>query len=189
MSRIIAIINVVLLLTSVFGQDSILDAINGFLKDTEEIYNGEPPDAINIHTEYDFIIIGAGTAGCVLSNRLTEIEKFKVLLIEAGGSEQVFMDIPALATMLQFTDANWDYHTEPQTALDKEEEQHQGKERKWVQEAWQLREKIRIHDVIQRINLRGKKYFNQFLADHFFVCSGVRDPTKNIIVADYVHDY
>ena len=41
---------------------------------------------------------------------------FQVLLIEAGDSEQVFMDIPILATLLQFTNANWNYHTEPQVS-------------------------------------------------------------------------
>ncbi|CAH0402791.1 unnamed protein product [Chilo suppressalis] len=93
---------------------SVPEAIAGFLRDTEEMLNGEPPDAVHLLPEYDFIIIGAGTAGCVLSNRLTEVEQFKVLLIEAGGSEQVYMDIPVLATLLQFTDANWNYFTEPQ---------------------------------------------------------------------------
>lgn len=40
----------------------------------------------------------------------------QVLLVEAGGQEQMFMDIPVLATMLQFTDANWNYYTEPQVS-------------------------------------------------------------------------
>ncbi|XP_026488907.2 glucose dehydrogenase [FAD, quinone]-like [Vanessa tameamea] len=106
----------ILLSTQVSAWNTILDGIAGFLRDSAELYNGEPPDAKTIRSEYDFIIIGAGTAGCVLSNRLTEVEKFKVLLIEAGDAEQIFMDIPIVATMLQFTNANWDYHTEPQKA-------------------------------------------------------------------------
>ncbi|XP_023943773.2 glucose dehydrogenase [FAD, quinone] [Bicyclus anynana] len=105
-----------LLHTSATGGDSVLEAVAGFLKDASELHNGEPEDTEHIYPEYDFIIIGAGTAGCVLSNRLTEVEKFNVLLIEAGDAEQIFMDIPVLATMLQFTEANWNYQTEPQEA-------------------------------------------------------------------------
>ncbi|KAL0818233.1 hypothetical protein ABMA28_008731 [Loxostege sticticalis] len=86
--------------------------IAGFLQDTERLLTGEPPDVSHILPEYDFVIIGAGTAGC-----LTITFLIQVLLIEAGGSEQMYMDIPVLATMLQFTDANWNYFTEPQVSM------------------------------------------------------------------------
>ena len=64
--------------------------------------------------EYDFIIVGAGSAGATLAARLSEIEDATVLLIEAGGSENLVMDIPVVPHVLQFSnDVNWKYRTEP----------------------------------------------------------------------------
>ncbi len=40
-----------------------------------------------MNQSFDYIIIGAGTAGCILANRLSENENIKVLLIEAGGKD------------------------------------------------------------------------------------------------------
>ena len=40
-----------------------------------------------MNESFDYIIIGAGTAGCILANRLTENANIKVLLIEAGGKD------------------------------------------------------------------------------------------------------
>jgi choline dehydrogenase len=73
----------------------------------------EPRDEIDILPEYDFVVVGAGSAGCVVANRLTEVSQWDVLLLEAGGEESYIMDIPVLAMLLQFTDANWNYKSVP----------------------------------------------------------------------------
>ncbi|KAJ8594667.1 alcohol oxidase [Rhizopogon salebrosus TDB-379] len=66
--------------------------------------------------EWDFIVVGGGTAGCVLASRLSEDPNLRVLLIEAGGSSKdvAFSKIPSAFSQLFRT--HWDYHlyTEPQ---------------------------------------------------------------------------
>ncbi|KAF2886454.1 hypothetical protein ILUMI_19718 [Ignelater luminosus] len=66
------------------------------------------------HGHYDFIIVGAGAGGSVLTNRLTKTGKFKVLVIEAGGREDDFTDVPGFAAFLARSDFNWGYKTIPQ---------------------------------------------------------------------------
>lgn len=75
--------------------------------------SSNPPDK-TLLPEYDFVVVGAGTAGCVVANRLTENPDWKVLLLEAGRDENFVMDVPILANYFQFTDSNWAYKTEPQ---------------------------------------------------------------------------
>ena len=65
---------------------------------------------------YDFIVVGAGSAGCVLANRLTASGRHRVLLLEAGpDSRHMWLRIP-LGYGKLFTDSrfNWRYATEPQ---------------------------------------------------------------------------
>ncbi|KAJ9586583.1 hypothetical protein L9F63_028375, partial [Diploptera punctata] len=88
-------------------------AINNFLKEGTKHFEEEPRDEANILAEYDFIIVGAGSAGCVLANRLSEVSGWNILLIEAGGKENYVMDIPLTVTSMQFTEANWMYKLEP----------------------------------------------------------------------------
>ncbi|XP_015597063.1 glucose dehydrogenase [FAD, quinone] isoform X2 [Cephus cinctus] len=64
--------------------------------------------------EFDFVIVGAGSAGCVLANRLSEIKKWKILLLEAGIEEPEVADVPAFASMLQASNIDWKYRTQPE---------------------------------------------------------------------------
>jgi len=65
--------------------------------------------------EYDYIIVGAGSAGCVLANRLTADGKSTVLLLEAGGRDSdPMIHIPiGYARTLKDPKVNWLYETEP----------------------------------------------------------------------------
>ena len=69
---------------------------------------------------YDYIIVGAGSAGCVLANRLSEDPACRVLLLEAGPSDwHPFIHMPAgLAKLVGRKGVNWDYNTAPEPALD-----------------------------------------------------------------------
>ncbi|NRP21439.1 Oxygen-dependent choline dehydrogenase [Ensifer adhaerens] len=69
---------------------------------------------------YDFIIIGAGSAGCVLANRLSEDPATKVLVLEYGGSDKsIFIQMPtALSIPMNGTKYNWKYMTLPEPGLD-----------------------------------------------------------------------
>jgi choline dehydrogenase len=67
---------------------------------------------------YDFIIIGAGSAGSVLANRLSADPAAKVLLLEAGGSDRsLLVRMPAGIGRLGTPNLNWLYQTVPQPAL------------------------------------------------------------------------
>ena len=68
---------------------------------------------------YDYIIVGAGSAGCVLANRLSADTKNSVLLIEAGGSDQhIFVKMPtALSYPMNMARFNWAYRSEPEPGL------------------------------------------------------------------------
>ena len=70
-------------------------------------------------TQYDYIIVGAGSAGCVMANRLSENSNNKVLLIEAGGKDwHPFIHMPAgLAKLMYIKSINWNYETQPEKEL------------------------------------------------------------------------
>ena len=71
-------------------------------------------------TEFDYIIVGAGSAGCVLAARLSEDPTISVALLEAGGSDQnLFIKMPtALSIPMNMPTFNWGFESEEEPGLD-----------------------------------------------------------------------
>lgn len=69
--------------------------------------------------EFDYVIVGAGSAGCVLAGRLSEDPALRVLLLEAGGTDwNPLLRVPLMTgLLLRNRYANWFYHTEPEPNL------------------------------------------------------------------------
>src|ERR1700710_2311375 len=68
---------------------------------------------------FDYIIVGAGSAGCVLANRLSADPQTRVLLLEAGGKDRSpNIKIPAAFSKQFHTKLDWDYCTEPEPHVD-----------------------------------------------------------------------
>lgn len=95
---------------SVCHCQSLVDLLRDF---ETSLLNNRIPDTTSFLPEYDFIIIGAGSAGCVLANRLSEISSARVLLLEAGDQETFISDVPLTAALTQTTRYNWGYKADP----------------------------------------------------------------------------
>lgn len=88
-------------------------------------------NAMNIpHKQYDYVIVGAGSAGCVVANRLTEGGNKRVLLLEAGPKDNsVILKMPAaLGLPLVSKRYNWGFVSEPEPGLGgRVSDQHRGR--------------------------------------------------------------
>jgi choline dehydrogenase len=69
---------------------------------------------------FDYVIVGAGSAGCVLASRLSEDGRFTVLVLEHGGANRsILVDMPsALSIPMNMERYNWGYESEPEPHLD-----------------------------------------------------------------------
>ncbi|XP_022837266.1 glucose dehydrogenase [FAD, quinone]-like [Spodoptera litura] len=76
-------------------------------------YNEDYEIEMEPREEYDFIVVGAGSAGCVVANRLSAVDDWKVLLLEAGIEQPDVTLVPGLATTLLGSNIDWSYATEP----------------------------------------------------------------------------
>ena len=74
---------------------------------------------MNSSNEYDYVIIGAGSAGAILANRLSEDKNMRVLLLEYGGSDaSIFVRMPtALSIPMNSATYNWGFESEPEPYL------------------------------------------------------------------------
>lgn len=76
----------------------------------------------SVDHDYDYVIVGAGSAGCVLAHRLSEDPGVRVALLEAGGRDRKLeIKIPAAFPKLFHTAYDWDLHTSPQVQCDARE--------------------------------------------------------------------
>src|SRR5438105_4092823 len=75
-----------------------------------------PVTGMSVNKGYDYVIVGAGSAGCVLANRLSEDGAARVLLIEAGGRDlNPLIHVPlGMGKMHEYDMFNWGYATEPE---------------------------------------------------------------------------
>ncbi|KAG8222608.1 hypothetical protein J437_LFUL002601 [Ladona fulva] len=81
--------------------------------DIVDIRNRPPDIGDGLLGEYDFVVIGGGSSGSVVASRLAEIPFWKILLLEAGGEETIFSDVPALGGGNVRTANDWQVEAEP----------------------------------------------------------------------------
>ncbi|XP_049839992.1 glucose dehydrogenase [FAD, quinone]-like isoform X1 [Schistocerca gregaria] len=72
-----------------------------------------PQDVRVPRDSYDVVVVGGGSAGATLAARLSEVQGWRVLLLEAGGDEPPLADVPLMFPALQLSPLDWRFQTEP----------------------------------------------------------------------------
>nr|XP_003705713.2 PREDICTED: glucose dehydrogenase [FAD, quinone]-like [Megachile rotundata] len=102
--------------TSIFENmfGAAIGGLNFLFANQQFLAAAQPDTTPPSNSVYDFIVVGAGTAGATVASRLSEIDGFRVLLIEGGPEETLFMDVPVAANFIQrINEIDWKYETEP----------------------------------------------------------------------------
>lgn len=76
---------------------------------------GRPHHNTPLYPEYDFIVVGGGSAGAVVASRLSEVPEWNVLLVEAGLDEPTGTQVPSMFLNFIGSSIDWGYQTEPET--------------------------------------------------------------------------
>jgi len=81
--------------------------------------NNKNDERLQVNETYDYVIVGAGSAGCVLANRLSRDPNYRVLLLEAGGEDSnIWLKIPAgVPRVVGHPDLTWGYMSEAEPGL------------------------------------------------------------------------
>ncbi|XP_050540014.1 glucose dehydrogenase [FAD, quinone]-like [Daktulosphaira vitifoliae] len=87
----------------------------GFVEAIQYPFNYAPKLFSNTNDEkFDFIVVGAGSAGATVASRLSEISEWNILLLEAGGDPPEISEIPYKFTNTLRTKYDWQFHSEPE---------------------------------------------------------------------------
>lgn len=99
-----AIILIIIVLLTIQQTESQLNLpLFNFIYQQTNSFNESIRDTNYFHREYDFVVVGSGSGGSVVANRLTEINGYTVLLLEAGGEENFISDVPLTPAATQLT--------------------------------------------------------------------------------------
>ncbi|KAF5272040.1 hypothetical protein FQR65_LT05021 [Abscondita terminalis] len=105
---------VLTIITQCYAQNNALNDLDDLLKNSEIFEIPSYETCEEDRGPFDYIVVGAGTAGSVLASRLSENPSIKILLLEAGDSPSRVTEIPFAAPTLQLSEYNWDYVLEKQ---------------------------------------------------------------------------